>query len=195
MYYRCSYGKGKCPQKYVPEAKLRAQLAKVVEDIRIDHRVALWIEEAITESGKEEQEFHTQEIKRLSDEIARLKARQEKMYLDKLDGLIDEEFWAKQSAEWRKKIQEAEVYLSAHLKADSSYRALARTTLELAQSAHSLFIQQDANEQRRLLEHVLSNCYLRDGIVEPEYRKPFALLEHGSDDLNVATVFEPSNQV
>ena len=180
IYYRCTHGRGKCQTKSVSEAKLREQFCQVVADIRLSPQLAAWIEEAIAESGNEERVYHEQEVKRLREEVDRLEARMKKMYVDKLDGLVEEAFWVEKSAEWRKRIDEAQVYIQAHLAADKNYKELARTTLELAQSAHRLFIQQCADEQRRLLEHVLSNCYLRDGMVEPEYRKPFALLAYAA---------------
>lgn len=59
---------------------------------------------------------------------------------------------------------------------DERQKQAAKEAIELAQSVHSLFLMQTPHEQRELLQHVLSNCFLRDGKVDPEYRKPFQLL-------------------
>ena len=49
--------------------------------------------------------------------------------------------------------------------------------LELANSWYSLFISREHHEQRRMLDLVLSNCTLADGVLTPTYRKPFNFLE------------------
>ncbi|MFP5503228.1 MAG: recombinase family protein, partial [Candidatus Sericytochromatia bacterium] len=180
IYYRCTNGRGKCPQRYVREEALVEQLGEVMKAIRIDPLVARWIEEAIEETSAEEQAFHDAEVGRLEAEIEKLTLRMEKMYEDKLEGVVSEEFWSKKAAEWQRQKREAEVRLEAMHRADQSFKALAKSTLELAHSAHTLFIQQGAHEQRWLLNHVLSNCFLRDGEVVPEYRKPFELLAYAA---------------
>jgi site-specific DNA recombinase len=48
--------------------------------------------------------------------------------------------------------------------------------LNLAQNAHQLFMAQPANEKRRLLNFLLSNCTWQKGILTVEYKEPFDML-------------------
>ncbi|HEY9724462.1 MAG TPA: recombinase family protein [Oscillatoriaceae cyanobacterium] len=181
VYYHCTNGRGGCEKpKLVPEKHLCAQFADVLKAIELDETVVAWIQEALNESSLEEQAYHEAEVSRLREEIARNKARLEQMYMDKLDGQVDEAFWRTKSEDWKKQIRRAELEIESHQVADERFHALARETLELARSAHSLFIQQTPHEQRELLHHVLSNCFLRGENIEPEYRKPFDLLAYAA---------------
>ena len=51
--------------------------------------------------------------------------------------------------------------------------ATADRILELAQKAEFLYKSQDREEQRRLLEIVLSNCTFDRGSLSPTYNSPF----------------------
>ena len=48
--------------------------------------------------------------------------------------------------------------------------------IEFAQNAYSLFIKLDVFEQARFLKIILSKCILKDGILVPEFKKPFDVL-------------------
>jgi hypothetical protein len=48
--------------------------------------------------------------------------------------------------------------------------------LELANGAYDLFRRQDAKEQRKLLDYVLSNCSWKTGKLSAEYKQPFDMI-------------------
>ena len=56
--------------------------------------------------------------------------------------------------------------------------------LELAKSAHNLFIRQDSHEQARLLKTLVSNCTFDRGSLSVAYVKPFDLLVDGNESGN-----------
>lgn len=176
VYYRCSYSKGKCQQKYVPEAKLVAQFGKILEGLQLDERFAAWVMAALEESERDAREYHEREMSRIQKEIEKIDARLEQMYEDKLDGQVTEEFWKRKSQDWQQEKRSLDAQLRAHMRSTGNEVERLRDILELSRSAHSLFLRQNTTEQRELLHHVTSNLFLRDGAVEPEYRKPFDLL-------------------
>ena len=63
--------------------------------------------------------------------------------------------------------------------ASTRYMLVGSQILELAKGAKSVFLRQDATEQRRLLKTLLSNCTLQAGSLCPTYRKPFDVLVAG----------------
>jgi len=92
-----------------------------------------------------------------------IKARIETMYLDKLDGLITQEFYDKQSATWRReqdillrKIQDIQKGAPAPIDQ-------AVDMLQLTSRASELFLQQPAVEQRRFLQLVVEKAAWQDG--------------------------------
>lgn len=179
-----TYGKGKCPQRYVREEKLADDLGRTLLNFRLSDKVLEWINHALAESEKDEQEFHMMKaVERLTSEIDRLTHRIDQIYLDKLDGQVSEDLWQKKTQEWKLERDRARIQLDGHVKADKTYQQRAQETLELAQSPYSLYLRQSAEQKRRLLQHVLSNCKLRNGKVVPEYRKPFDLLVFAAREL------------
>jgi len=52
--------------------------------------------------------------------------------------------------------------------------------LELANKAYFLYQKQDADEKRKLLNYLLSNCKVINGTLCPTYRKPFDLIAEGN---------------
>lgn len=187
VYYRCSYSKGKCQQKYIPETKLIAQFGKILENIRLDERFAEWVQAALEESERDAREYHEREINRLQQEVGKIDARLEQIYIDKLDGQVTEDFWKKKSSDWQAEKRSLEAKLRAHQRSTSDGAEQLRDILELSKSAHLLFLKQSANDQRDLLQHVTSNLFLRDGLVEPEYRKPFDLLAFAAKEFKGET--------
>ena len=48
--------------------------------------------------------------------------------------------------------------------------------LELSRNMHRLFAKQPADEKRRSLDFVVSNCSWKGGKLTPEFRQPFDML-------------------
>lgn len=61
-------------------------------------------------------------------------------------------------------------------KKESEYLEDKIRVFELAQKAASLYSTQNTDEKRKLLNFVHSNSSWKDGILSPNYRKPFDLL-------------------
>jgi len=87
------------------------------------------------------------------------------MYLDKLDGRVDEEFSDKMSAEWREEQNRLPAKRSHGMKPPSSLTwKRGVQVLELARNAQRLFeTTGGAPKKRRLLNFVPSNCMWVDG--------------------------------
>ncbi len=98
------------------------------------------------------------------------------MYMDKLDGRIDNDFFDRKAAEFR--AQQAGIMgdIESHQKANQSYIEDGIRLLKLAQSAPVLFENQPASEKRKMLDFVLSNCRWKDGQLAADFRKPFDVL-------------------
>jgi hypothetical protein len=135
-----------------------------------------WIKEALRASHKEERVFHEQTIRSLRLQYDRLQSRIDQAYTDKLDGTISEDFWKNKTTEWRQEQEKIRQRLESHENANQAYFEEGIKILELANRAYSLYIQQPPQEQRRLLNVLLSNCTLTNGTLCPTYKKPFDLL-------------------
>ncbi len=54
--------------------------------------------------------------------------------------------------------------------------------LELAQSAHSLYVTQNRHDQAKLVKTLLSNCTIDLGSLTATYVKPFDLFANGAEN-------------
>ena len=109
-------------------------------------------------------------------EHGRLQQRIHAMYVDKLDGRIDAEFFDRMSAEWRAEQDRCLQDIERHSDADQSYLEDGIRVLELAKDAQRLFNKQEPREKRRLLSFVVSNCSWKGGELTVNLRQPFDLL-------------------
>ena len=193
VYYRCSFGRGKCDLPYMPEPQISDKLGDVLKNIYVPDEVVRAIVKSVQENEKRGDTQRQQQLASVNQRLSALRARMDQMYEDKLDGKIDEAFWARKMSEWRtqeRALQSAADCLSQPIPAN---RALtAERILELANKAHFLYLTRNSAERGQLLKKVHLNC-ATDGVsLTPTYRKPFDLIFErakgeewsGREDLN-----------
>ena len=88
IYYHCTGYKGRCPEPYMREEVLEQRFAELLGRLTFDDEVLGWVREALRESHGEEKREH-EAVERLQAEQAAA-SRLDAMYVDKLDGRIDE---------------------------------------------------------------------------------------------------------
>ena len=75
-----------------------------------------WIKEALLESHKDEKIHHDTQIKSLETQYKRLQSRIDAMYIDKLDGKINEDYFSEKSGEWKREQEELREAIERHEK-------------------------------------------------------------------------------
>ena len=180
IYYRCSGFKGKCNEPNVREEVLERKLGDIIRGLTFDEEVLGWIIEALRESHHDQCQYHSEAISRLQGDYNRLQARIEQMYVDKLDGGVNDEFFGRKSSEWRAEQRQILQALEQHQNADQSYLDEGVGLLELAGRAAELFEVQTALEKRRLLDFVLWNRSWKEGRLSPVFRQPFDMIAVGA---------------
>lgn len=113
---------------------------------------------------------------RLQAEHDRLQQRLHAMYVDKLDGRIDQSFYVQMSEQWRLEQDNLMRDITRHQTADRTYLEQGAGLISLANDAGLLFARQEPHEQRRLLNFVLSNSTWKNGELTPAFRQPFDLI-------------------
>jgi site-specific DNA recombinase len=183
VYYHCTGYSDKCQgnpatcrRKYVREEALEQQFTSLLGQLHFDDEVLSWVQEALHSSHADKLREREEAIARLRAEYDRLQRRLDAMYVDKLDGRVDADFFDKMAAEWRAEQTRCQREIDRHQEADKSYMDEGVQILELARNAQRLFEQQEPRQKRRLLNFVLSNCAWEDGEVIATFRQPFVLL-------------------
>ena len=176
VYYHCTGYKGKCPEPYTREEVLEKRFTELLKGISFSQEVLTWVTQALRESHGDERKCHEEAIAKLQREHRRIQDRIDAMYMDKLDGRIDNDFFDRKAAEFRSEQCRVMRDIETHQNANQSYIEEGIRLLDLAQRAHVLFENQRPAEKRKLLDFVLSNCRWKGGQLEAEYRKPFDML-------------------
>jgi site-specific DNA recombinase len=176
IYYHCTGNKGKCPEKYVREEELAAQFGEALRAIQLDEEVLAWVNTALRQSHQDEKRYHNEMIASLQKQYQRLQDRLDRMYIDKLDGAISQDYFDRMSEAFQKERDDILQKIEQHQAAHQTYLEEGVRLLELAQRAVFLYEKQEMHEKRRLLDFMCSNSTWKDGKLTPRYRKPFDLL-------------------
>ena len=174
-YYRCAQ---LCEaNQYVREERLTELLATTVVRALQLGPDALGYATAVLKTARVDVVRETEV--RLADARSRydrLKRLLDKAYEDKLEGRIDDAFFARKRLEWEEGMNSAHEDVARYTRADLKVMDVALEVLELVSSAYEAFIRKEPSQQRALLNLLLSNCELRSGVLTPTYRKPFDAL-------------------
>ena len=138
----------------------------------------------LRESMREKMEYHNTAVDQIEKQIHVLQHRIDQVYMDKLDGKIDEVFWSRQSKKWMYDKEELALKLLNHQQADTSYLENANLILELAKKASRLFKGATHEQKRRLAVILFSNSTLKDGNVDLQLRTPYDLILESSKSGN-----------
>ena len=179
IYYRCTNGRGKCHQPYVRQEKLAERLSEVVDRVHLDEELVSRLLRMLHRDTEERRQQRQQRIRKLSAEKAIREKRRDAGYADKLDGKISEERWLRLDREWETSIAKIEDQLQLLSSITEPRLDEANATFELLESAPSLYLRQDPEEQASLLRTLLSNCYVSREKLVPVYKKPFDLVAEG----------------
>ena len=104
----------------------------------------------------------------------------DRAYEDKLSAKISDAMWERKSAEWESDLIDIQHKIRAHESANTNYYKTGVAILELANNAYDMYLQESREEQRKLLNTLLSNCTIYRGTICPTYNKPFDILAKGS---------------
>ena len=117
------------------------------------------------------------------------------MYMDKLDGRIDAEFFDRKAAEFRAGQRRVRRDLDAHQVANHTYVEEGIQLRKLARRAHGSFESQVAGEKRKLLDLVVSSCRWKAGELAAESRQPCNLIALAAQALHDAAAGGPKSTI
>ncbi|MNY09278.1 hypothetical protein D3C86_1421870 [compost metagenome] len=149
---------------------LDEKLGRIVAALRLDNRVYESLKVGLKSSFEDEQAFVAQVLENLATQETRLKNRLSKLYLDKLDGELNQDTYQELKGKFEAELDEVRGKIAAYQNADRKYLEYGVRLLELAQSAYSSYSRRSPLEKRSLLNFVCSNCSLDDGEVSATYR-------------------------
>ena len=122
VYYHCTFDKGNCGGgAYVREEELERQFEGIFAGFEFPEAIVEWIRDALRQSQDEKAAFHNAAMERLNKEHAKLQNRLDQIYLDKLDGEIEDAFYRKSVSQWQKEQAEIRARIERHVQASENY--------------------------------------------------------------------------
>ena len=146
-----------------------------LSEISIPEHIIAWTKAALTESHKEEQDYHQNHMRLLQDRYRTTQRKINSAYEYKLEGRVDLDFWQIQNDRLNKELVETEAQVASLRAANASYIEQGVQLMELARTAPTLFKSMTPDEKRELVNLVLSNPRIENGSLRYDYKKPFSM--------------------
>jgi hypothetical protein len=159
--------KGRCPERYGREEEIAAQFGEALRAIQLNDEVLAGVTTALRQSHQDARRYHHEMIASLQKQYQRLQDRLDRMYLDKLDGSISQDYFNRMSESFQKEQRATLQKIEQHQSAHESYVEEGVRLLELTQKAVILYEKQEMQEKRKLLDFVCSNSTWKDGKLIP----------------------------
>lgn len=182
IYYSCSDKTKNCPNRkiYVRQENIEKVFEQAIKDVEITTQQKEAIIIALKESHKDESEYYAEQIANYRKQCDILQSRINKLYTDKLDGIISEEFWAEKHNEWNNELSMLLRKIETNNNANHDYMELGIKLLELVESLYLRYISLPDIEKSETLKIIFQNFYLDGEKASYTYKKPFNSFVEGN---------------
>lgn len=181
VYYKCTGNKGcTCKKKYIRQEKIEALYQEIFDKIQLPPLLA---EEMLMEIKKVYKEFSANDglsIDALSKELPKIEGKLDKLYEDKLDGVIDADFFKKKQNDYQSQIEKIKLQIESKLQTKEERFNFANDLIEICKDASNKFKQASNIKKRMLVNLVQSNAVLIDEELLVELKPVFFELAHGA---------------
>jgi len=191
-YGHCNGYRGCVVRKYVRQEKVEEQLLPYIDKITVrSTRLAEWIKKALKEGHRDEIAYNSSAREELTKRYEILQRRIERLYDDKMDGKIAEDFYQRKFEQYAAEKEEALRGLEKHDTASTHYHELGTEIVDLACRAKEIYLADNCTieDRRTLLSLVFSNLTLQGDKINVSYTKAFETLAQSAPAWNAT--FEP----
>jgi site-specific DNA recombinase len=176
VYYHCTNGKGtNCQEPYTRQERLANELTAVPSELVIPKPITDWLRAALRQNDTNQSKTRNDALDHATAEYARIEARIEAMYLDKLDARITAAFFDEKASAWRAEQAKLQHRIRELQEQTANYED-AITNIEVTSKLCREFPNQPPNEQRRLLTIVIKTATWKEGKFEATLKNPFQKL-------------------
>ncbi len=154
VYYRCHNCKKITLREDVFEYGFHEQ---VLKNIHFSDEEILTVVNIAKELVQCEAEFSEVSTEELHNKIRLLKRRLAQLYTDKCDGVVDNELYSSKRSEWQHELDIALVKYEKITKASEEFVADVENLSNFCKDAQGLFLKQNQEEKRRLMNLLMSN--------------------------------------
>ena len=176
VYYHCTFDKGPCGGLYVREEEMERQFQSIFDGFRFAEIIVDWVKDGLRQSAHEQATFHNNAIAKSNERLAKLQYRIQQIYLDKLDGEVEDVFYRKCVKEWQTEQDQIRASIDRHTKADRNYIEQGIRLLDLTQRATEIYSQKGPEERRELVKFIMPESILDGTTIKPAFKAPFDII-------------------
>ena len=180
-----------CDNKdYIRQEKIEEQIFDLLVKVAPkNERVLAWIKKALKDSLKDKVEYSKEKIEALKKGLILMENRLDKIYEDKLDGVISAEFFNKKFKEYTAEKEKINKEMSKFSQGGNEYYEAGIAIHDLAYRAKDIYLSNKAtdDDRRLLLSYAFSKMTLTNGILTTEYSPAFEFLSKFMDRLNATS--------
>lgn len=180
VYYHCTGNRGKCSEPYTKEEILNRQFADLARSLALPKPVLEWLNAVVRESDETGQRAQEKALRRMKAQLEQIDQRMGSMYKDKLDGLMEPEFFTRQAERFeaekkqiRRRIQELEKQQAASV--DETF-----DLLKAMNNISRSFEQQPVKNKQKFLHLILKDAVWKGGELKISLFEPFEILSHSN---------------
>lgn len=179
-YYHCTNGKrahSSLSGMSTTEEHIWQQFERALDAIAISEEIAREIATTLNLTQDKAQQAHKNEIAAFNSALALLDKKQDRIFDLLMDGHLEKQDYQRQLQRLKDERNELTAQLErAQLAVTNACMETAKSVLELAKNAKSLWLSRPALERRSILDEILSNPVLDGKTIRYEMKKPFAIL-------------------
>lgn len=179
IYYRCTHYKP-CNQKgCVREEKIEDGIISLLGGLKLGPNTVEWLKNKLKDDHQDEISFRENSLRTLNTSLGQIRNRLDKIYDDKLDGIIEEATYFKKRQEFLSQQDDLKNQIAKHEKADVIYKDFGCLVLDVAERAGQIYGVRKPDEKRYLSNFVFSNLFLRDQNLQFSFKLIFeAILQY-----------------
>jgi site-specific DNA recombinase len=179
IYYSCTNSKKICKRIYVPEKILLDRVYEILEafeGISEDVQETLLIQ--LRENTEAGVEYHKNQVERIQSEYKKIKDKDNNLLEMRLenDSSITKEVYDKKHQEYYDKLQQLNIELEEHTKANHDYQNTISMVFSLCRRAKAIFDSSEPNEKRAFINYLFQNPTVNEKTPCFAMRSPFNLV-------------------
>ncbi len=161
IYYHCSdyYKKGCKKSSYINQDKIDKIIAELLSRFHFTDEYIKDILEAVKDIHEKKNNYNHETEASINRQIKTIEKRIEGAYLDKVDGVISEDFWRVQNRKWHAEKADLLERLKVINSIDTKFYDNAETLLNLCKNSPEIF-KNGTNEQKRLIAKIIGSNFV-----------------------------------
>ncbi len=204
-YGHCNHYKNCTQRDWVKQENIDTQVVESITALKPQNDNAIenmlsWVQEALKEGHADEISFREKATSELDRRYVVATQRLDKLYDDKIDSKISDDFYQKKFQQYKVEQEEIMDSLNKHKNANLKYYEMGATVLQVAKQAWKIYVNRNTPEmvddKRLLLSHIFSNTTINGKNIEVSYHKAFKIIfdrvhEALIEKTNPKKTFEP----